>query len=293
MTEKILYYLHPVFRLILFVVFIFLCVLPLGIISLFNFFSLPKDSLIADMIYLAGLVVAVLGALLMAFKTFPTLDFRSVFVTKENALSGFLKGSLIGFLMIGLCGGVLWLNGNVVFAVGKISLILFLGYFLYFILVGLFEELMFRTLPLFIFAERYPIILAILLNGILFGAMHIANPGFTWLAMLNITLAGILFAIYTLQKRNLSWAVGIHFGWNFAQGILLGYKVSGTDAPGLLTAKPIGNGYWSGGIFGIEGSFVCTIVLLVLIVYLMVRYPIAPVEEAAFETELEEEMEIQ
>lgn len=292
MGEKIFYYLHPIFRLILFVVFIFICILPFGLIAQFNFFSLPKDSVITDMIYEVGMVVAVLGALLMTFKTFPTLDFRSVFLAKESMLSGFLKGSLIGFLLIGLCGSALWLSGNVEFTIGKISLILFIGYLLYFVIVGLFEELMFRTLPLFVFAERYPIILAVVLNGLLFGAVHMANPGFTWLAMLNITLAGILFAVYTLQKKNLSWAVGIHFGWNFAQGILLGYKVSGTDTPGVLVAKPIGNTYLSGGVFGIEGSVVCTSVLAILIVYLMVRYPIAPVEETVFETELEEETEI-
>ncbi|KQC00657.1 CPBP family intramembrane glutamic endopeptidase [Pedobacter sp. Hv1] len=292
MGEKIFYYLHPVFRLILFVVFIFLCILPFGLIAQLNFFSLPKDFVGTDMIYEVGMVLAVLGALLMTFKTFPTLDFRSVFLAKENMASGFLKGSLIGILLIGLCGVALWLSGNVVFAVGKISLILFFAYLLYFVIVGLFEELMFRTLPLFVFAERYPIILAIVLNGLLFGAVHMANPGFTWLAMLNITLAGILFAVYTLQKRNLSWAVGIHFGWNFAQGILLGYKVSGTDTPGVLVAKPIGNTYLSGGVFGIEGSVVCTAVLAILIVYLMVRYPIAPVEEAVFETELKEETDI-
>lgn len=292
MGEKILYYLHPVFRLVLFVVFIFICILPFGLISEFGFISLPKDSIVTDMVFETEIIIAVLGALLMTFKTFPTLDFKSVFVERQGMLSGFLKGSLIGFLLIGICGGTLLLTGNVVFTVGKISVVLFLGYILYFILVALLEELMFRTLPLFVFAERYPIILAVVLNGLLFGSAHLANPGFTWLSMLNIALAGILFSVYTLQKRNVSWAIGIHFGWNFAQGILLGYKVSGTNTPGVLVAKPIGNGYLSGGIFGIEGSVVCTIVLAIVIVYLMVSYPIAPVEEAVFETELEEETEV-
>ncbi len=273
-------------------VFIFLCLLPFALINEFGFVSLPKEALLSDTIGEAIMVLAILGALLMAFKTFPTLDFYRVFIVKAHAISGFLKGSAIGLLLIGVCGGMLGLSGHVNFSVNQISWPVFLGYLLFFILVAVFEEFMFRTLPLFVFAARYPLFWAIAINGLLFGLVHMANPGFTWLAMLNITLAGALFAIYTLQKRNVSWAIGIHFTWNFAQGIILGYKVSGTYTPSIWIAKPIGDAYLSGGLFGIEGSVICTVVISMLIIYLIMRNPILPVEEAVIVTEIEEDTEM-
>ncbi|MBB2145000.1 CPBP family intramembrane metalloprotease [Pedobacter sp. LMG 31464] len=292
MGEKILYYLTPISKVILFVIFIFLCLLPFGIIAQFDFISIDKKSLLADLLLEGSTVVAVLGALLMIFKVFPTVDFRTVFVLKEKSFSSFLKGSLIGFVLIMLCGGMLLLNGNVIFSISKISALLFFGYLLYFIIVALFEELMFRTFPLFTFAERYPISITIILNSVLFGLVHLANPGFNALAMLNIALAGALFSTYTLQKRNVSWAIGIHFGWNFTQGILLGYKVSGIDTPGVLFAKPVGQSFLSGGVFGIEGSIFCTIIISILIIWLLVRYKIKPME-TVFEEEFEEETAIE
>lgn len=289
MVEKILYYLNPLLRLFLFVIFIFLCLLPFGLITQFGFIPFPKEGLFSDLLSEGMMLLAILGALLMMFKVYPTLDFQRVFFSRKNTINGFLKGSLVGLLLMGLCAGVLYLSGHVVFTLDQLNWPLLMGYLVFFILVAVFEEVLFRTLPLFLFAERYPISLAIAINGLLFGLLHFANPGFTWLAMLNISLAGVLFAIYTLQKRNISWAIGIHFTWNFAQGIILGYKVSGTTTPSLLVAKPMGNTYLSGGLFGIEGSVVCTLILSILIIYLMVRYPIAPVEEAVWETITEEE----
>ena len=285
MENKFLYYLTPIFRVILFVFFIFLCSLPFGMVIQFDFINLPKDAISTEIILEASVILAVLGGLLMFFKTVPTVDFRSVFIRKEGGIAGFLMGGLVGIGLIAICAGLLYLMGCVEFSAGSITPIIFFAQLVYFILVGVLEEFMFRTLPLYAFAERYPIVIAILLNSLLFGAVHMANPGFTWLAMLNISLAGALFSIYTLQKGNVSWAIGIHFTWNFAQGILLGYRVSGTDNPGVLKAKPLGNAYLSGGNFGIEGSVICTAVLAILIAFLWLRNPIEPIVEYVLEEE--------
>ncbi len=111
------------------------------------------------------------------------------------------------------------------------------------------------------------------------------NDAFNWLAMINITLAGAFFAILVLLKRNIYWAVGIHFGWNFTQGVILGYKVSGTEAAGILSAKPLGSTYFSGGNFGIESSVFCTGVLLTAIIYILVSNKIAPIQEVLADKE--------
>lgn len=277
MGNRILQHIMPVLKLILFVFFIFLCFLPFGLILQFDFISLPENSIFTKLILEGTLVLIIVGALLMMFKIFPTIYFEDVFVVKQKSLLGFLKGTTIGFGLILFCCIVLLAIGNVQLSIDKISPVLFFAYILFFLLVALFEELMFRTFPLFVFAERYPVLISIAINGILFGFVHMSNPGFTWIAMLNIALAGALFSTYTLLKKNISWAIGIHFGWNFTQGILLGYKVSGINTPGVLKAKPIGDSYISGGIFGIEGSIICTITILILLIWLLVRTKIEPI----------------
>jgi len=284
--QKLIYYLSPILKVGLFLLFIILCRLPFELIQNFKFISFPVSPVFSEVIFQATLVLSVLGALLMIFQTFKTINFARVFVVKKNMVSAFLKGSLIGFLLIVCCAIFALLNGNVVFSVGSITPIAWIGYLLFFIAVAVFEELTFRSYPLFIFAERYPLFFAVLMNGILFGLAHLANPNFNGLAMLNITLAGSLFALLVLQPRNISWAIGFHFAWNFTQGILLGYKVSGIDAAGLLKATPVGSVYLSGGNFGMEGSLFCTVILLAGIIFFALRRPIHPIEHPIFDEEI-------
>lgn len=278
--NKVLFYSIPLLKVLLFIVFIILCFIPFSLIDQFNLIN--KESihpLVSDIFSEIVIIIVTISALLMLFRTLRKYNFSTVFIVSHQVISGFLKGTLIGFAVLILCAGLALLNGNVTFGMGNITFLLFLGYLIFYILVGIFEEFLFRTFPLLVFAERYPLLLSVLVTSLLFGLAHIANEGFNWLAMLNITLAGVFFSIIVLLKRNIYWAVGIHFGWNFTQGVILGYKVSGTNAVGILNAKTSGPLYFSGGSFGIESSIFCTAILIAVIVYLLVHQKIEPVNE--------------
>ncbi|MCZ4222864.1 CPBP family intramembrane glutamic endopeptidase [Pedobacter rhodius] len=278
MENKFLYYLKPIIRVVIFVLFIFLWSIPFGFLTQFEVFKFSQDSLSGQLFYEFGAVLIVTGALLMVFQTFPTRNFETVFIT-QNAFFPFLKGSALGLLLIGCCSLIMYLTGNVAFTETKILPLNIAGYLLFFIMAGLFEEFTFRSFPLVVFAERYSIPVSIFLNGFLFGLIHLSNPDFSMLAMLNISLCGILFSMITLLKRNIWWAVGIHFGWNFTQGNLLGFKVSGISQPGLIMATPKGNAILSGGAFGIEGSIICTFILMICVILLIIKTRIKPVLE--------------
>ncbi len=288
MQDRILYYLSPIFKSLLFILFMFLWILPILYIGEFEVIKQIKNELFTNLVGEIGACIVVIGALLMIFQTLTNYNFSQVFIVKKHAFSGFIKGSVIGFLLIVACVGLALLNNNVVLAPGKPDPIIVLGYFAFYIFVAVFEEFFFRTFPLLVFAERYPLILTMIIVNALFGLAHIGNDGFNWLAMVNITLAGILFSIFTLQKWNISWAIGIHFGWNFTQGTILGYKVSGINSPGVFTAKPIGETYFSGGKFGIESSVFCTLVMLIVIAFLLYKYKLQPVKDVYLQN-LEEE----
>ena len=272
MQEKILYYLTPIVKVALFIFFLIVCLVPIWLITSFDFIQIDEKSFSSLLFSEVGLSISVISALLMTFRIFRSYDFDRIFITKEGSLEGFGYGSLIGFALIIACSGLAFLNGNVSFSLAKIDTALFFGYLLLYISVAICEELIFRGFVLVVLAERYPTAFAIFLTSCLFGLAHIGNEGFTMLAMLNISLAGALFSILILQRRNMSWAIGLHFGWNFTQGNLLGYEVSGSTSPGLLKATPKGHHYLSGGVFGIESSIFCTIILTVIIAFLLVKY---------------------
>jgi len=290
MEHKFIYLLKPILSLLLFVFYLFLWAIPVGFLTQLPLFKFQEGSLPSLFFSEISLTFMAIGALIMIFQTYPTRNFEHVFVVKNNLLPGFLKGTGIGLALILACTGLMFINGNVDFFYTKFEVSSILSYLMFFIFVGISEEFVFRTFPLVVFAERYKIWVSIFLNGLLFGLIHISNPNFSVFAMINITLCGIVFALITLQKRNIWWSVGMHFGWNFCQGTLLGFKVSGIDAPGLIVSRPVGNATFSGGNFGIEGSVICTFILVLYLVWLIRKQKVEPVEEVFVEFEIRREV---
>lgn len=281
--SKLGYYLMPILKVWLFMFFLLLCTIPFGLILQLNFLPSISSPIVTDSIAQLSLIVVVLGALLMMFKVFPEIDFYHVFIRKTSVLPEFLKGVMAGFLFMMLCALLLYANDNVKFEMAGVAWDSVCLYLIYFLLISVFEELLFRSYPLFALSERYPLWFAILVNGLLFALAHFANPGLTVLGIINITLAGILFALYTVQKQNISWAIGMHFAWNFTQAMVLGYHVSGNEMPGFVKALPQGADYFSGGQFGIEGSVFCTFFLVVFMGWLIYRNGLGNRESSNFE----------
>jgi hypothetical protein len=82
---------------------------------------------------------------------------------------------------------------------------------------------------------------AFIVAALVFGGLHLANPGATPLAGATVVMAGLMFcALYALTGR--LWVpIGLHIAWNFAQGYLFGATVSGGNLGGsilLSTAHP-------------------------------------------------------
>ena len=78
---------------------------------------------------------------------------------------------------------------------------------------------------------------------------------------LNIALAAVLLGLCWRRTGSLALPIGVHLGWNWTQGSLLGFGVSGTTSQGWLTplfhARPV---WLSGGTFGLEASLPCALV---------------------------------
>lgn len=144
--------------------------------------------------------------------------------------------------------------------------------FLLYILVALMEESMMRG---FVLGHMLDVgmnkFLALLISSFLFACLHLGNPGITNFALLNLTLAGVLLGVVYIYTRNLWFPIFLHLFWNFIQGPILGYEVSGTGGKNTLLKLGISdNTLMNGGDFGFEGSLPCTILMIVatgLIIY--------------------------
>ena len=79
------------------------------------------------------------------------------------------------------------------------------------------------------------------------------------LAFVNLFLAGLLLGINYLYTRNLWFSFFFHFSWNFFQGPILGFRVSGLVFPSLLQTETKGDLFVTGGDFGLEGSILTTV----------------------------------
>ncbi|BDU78773.1 CPBP family glutamic-type intramembrane protease [Mesoterricola sediminis] len=141
------------------------------------------------------------------------------------------------------------------------------GGLLFLLVPGINEELTYRGYSFQRVLRRLGRWPALLLLSALFALDHRANPnlapGATWLPLVNIGLAGLLLGLAYLRTGSLAMPIGIHLGWNWAQGPLLGFAVSGQDAAGLLLPRLQPKPAWlTGGGFGLEGSVLCTIACL-------------------------------
>ena len=108
---------------------------------------------------------------------------------------------------------------------------------------------------------------ALLISSLLFSLMHFFNPSYSLIAFVNILLAGVLLGSTYLYTRNLSFPIALHWAWNYMQGPVLGFHVSGTETSHyLLQQETAGSVLLSGGEFGFEGSLLCTLLMLAFII---------------------------
>lgn len=113
---------------------------------------------------------------------------------------------------------------------------------------------------------------ALVVSALFFGGAHIVNPGATLWSSLAIAIeAGLLLGMLYHVTQSLWPCIGLHVGWNFAQGTLWGIPVSGTRAPGFLASERTGPEWLTGGIWGAEASVLAVLVCFVAALALFVH----------------------
>jgi membrane protease YdiL (CAAX protease family) len=140
--------------------------------------------------------------------------------------------------------------------------------------VGFYEETVFRGYQLKNAAEglNYPafgargaVLLAWVLSSVFFGILHADNPSATFVSTLNIVLAGLMLGFGYVISGELAIPIGLHVTWNFFQGAVYGFPVSGFGPFGatFLATRQTGPELWTGGPFGPEAGLLAPIVMLI------------------------------
>lgn len=234
---------------------------------------LTKSVALTTIVGVAGAVVAVLvyvGLVRLLENRRPVAE-----VSPRGAVVGVAIGLLVGAVLFSAVIGIIAAAGHYrVVALGSVAgAIAVLGLMCS---TAVAEELLFRAV-LFRIIERWMgTWLALAVSALIFGLLHLANPGATLFGALAIAVeAGVLLGAAYALTRTIWFAVGIHLAWNFMEGGVFSTTVSGTQNAfeGLLRSELTGPELLTGGGFGPEASVgaigvggVAAVVLLLLTV---------------------------
>lgn len=227
-------------------------------------------------------ILALIGAVLSVSWVVDRRTFHDVGLARDTEWRrGFAVGLAVGAAMVGVVVAVVLATGGRVAGTALTrdgalfsDLSFPVGLFaaaVYFLAVGVLEELVFRGYLLVNVAEGVSIVLddrrAVVLAGAatagLFGLLHAGNPAASATSTLVITLFGLLLASAYVLTDSLALPIGIHTGWNVVLGPVFGLPVSGLTTSVALVAVEPGNFALAGGAFGPEGGAVALVGLLI------------------------------
>ena len=130
---------------------------------------------------------------------------------------------------------------------------------------ALSEEVLFRGVPLLLFARVVGRGTAVVLVAVVFALAHLDNPDVTPLAIGNIALAGVFLGLAFYAPGGIWTAWGAHLGWN-AMLAALDAPVSGIPFRIPLLDYEAGDPAWlTGGPFGPEGGLSSTLALTIAV----------------------------
>jgi hypothetical protein len=227
--------------------------------------------------FTVGNFLTTLAAVLIGWgcgKVLEDLPFRALGIWfAKSWLKDLLLGLGMGAFSILLAAGIAFLPGGFSFQINQtaqISAILSTlgGSLIIFVFGAIAEETLFRGYILQTLTRAKLAWVGILLTSLPFATAHLGNPNVSYFSTANTVLAGIWFGAAYLKTRNLWFPFGLHLTWNWVQGAFLGIPVSGLKEltpNSILQAADSGPTWLTGGNYGIEGGFACTIALIISI----------------------------
>jgi membrane protease YdiL (CAAX protease family) len=251
---------HPLVRLVIEFAFLFAVILGLDTVAQLILSDSPNS-----FVLLVGKLIGMVIVLLAYIGVVRVIERRPVKeLATKRAVPELGMGLLLGAIIFVITIGILALLGYYR-VIGTNPWISVLPALVAAISAGVIEELWFRGIVFRNVEEWLNTWWALAISALIFGIVHMANPGATLWAGLAVAIeAGILLAAAYIYTRRLWLGIGMHIAWNFVQSGIFGVAVSGTEYGGLLSGTLSGPALLSGGEFGVEAS-IFTVLLSLLV----------------------------
>ncbi len=260
--------LRAVWRLLIQTLLLLLLAFCLGIPVIFlTFIPIPGMARFDEFAMLVYQIVELIAVTLSVYLARRFLDKRPFaglgLKLDSRTLPDLLAGVGIAALMMGLIFGLqlvlgwltvegfAWEGENVPSVLGGMALM-----FIIFTFTGWNEELLSRGYHLQTLASGTNLFWGTVISSALFSALHLSNPGALWTSAAGIFLAGLFLAFAYLQTGQLWLSIGLHLGWNFFEGPVFGFPVSGWDFYSMTRISVTGPELWTGGRFGPEAGLI-------------------------------------
>jgi hypothetical protein len=141
-------------------------------------------------------------------------------------------------------------------------------YFMLQMMVGFTEELIFRVILFKLSEELLGSWIAIIIQGLIFGFAHMANPNASFGTSVGLVISDTLLLGGAFMLTRRIWLVmGLHWSWNFFQAGVFGMPNSGKIPEGWITPTINGPTWITGGAWGIEASYLAILILFIMGLY--------------------------
>ena len=240
---------------------------------------LASGALKSDLGTTAGLYFSFAGIWLVLFLNALIRKNRPLFKAygtgcKGNNAVNLLIGLLIGIGMNGAAILMAWMHGDIRMYFDKFEPVPFIILFIAVFVQSAAEEMVCRG---FIYQRvlrtyRNRFWLALIINSVFFGMIHLGNNGISAMAVVDLVVTGLLFSAMVYYFDSLWMAMAAHAGWNFTQSILAGLPNSGIVVPYSvfrLDAASARDSFFYNVAFGVEGTVPAITIQIVVLAALV------------------------
>lgn len=169
-----------------------------------------------------------------------------------------------------------WITIRGIFVVGGVPQWTFPYWFLLsvgsYLIGSVLEELLHRGFLLTNFTEgfqvrpvgaRGAVVVWIALTSGVFAFAHTTAPNVTAISTASIALAGVFLGLGYVLTGELALPIGVHVAWNFFEGNLYGFPISGSTTTSILALDQHGPDIVTGGAFGPEAGLLGVSAILI------------------------------
>lgn len=233
-----------------------------------NKFYFPITIIIQNILLVSGSFIV--------WKIFEKKSIREMGI--PNIKSGYKElggGLILGAITISIVAIFLLLIGSVKLVnpitSPRITIDLLIG-IVAFIAVGFGEEIFGRAYCMSVLKQTRNKWIILIVSSIIFAAMHLGNSAIGIIPLINLFLIGIAFGYMFMKSSNIWMPIGFHISWNYFQGYIWGFEVSGNVVDGMYKIQTVNDSILNGGAFGAEGGLVVTVITILIIYFVSIYY---------------------